>query len=137
MAVLTSAAFDVNVFDTALFDASEVTPVIVKLAVPREMQVAELGMTIAIFAYIYNYETSPGTAIPMNLVMPPEIQVYDPYDFTELDFQPMTNVDDGVYRYQYSVPNNGWYGAYSARVRAVNGAMSTLSKKAVVFTIHD
>jgi hypothetical protein len=129
--------FDVTVFDIPVFDAVEVAPVITKIAVPKEMVVAELGSTVAIFAHIYSYGSSSASAVPLNLTVLPEIQVYDPYDAADLDFQSMERVDDGVYRYQYVIPRSGWRGAYSARVRASNGLMETLSKKAVVFTIHE
>lgn len=127
--------FDSNVFDVMIFDTVELTPVIAKIAVPSEMRRVPVGATVVIFVYIYQYETSPGTAIPLNLSTPPDIQVYDPYDFSPVDFQMMTHADDGVYRYQYVVSNAGWSGAYSARVRAVNGQIATISDKAVVFTV--
>lgn len=137
MSETSPVVFDSNVFDVSIFDATMLTPVIVKLAVPKEMHVAEFGMTVMIFAYIYQYETSPGTAVPFNLTVAPTIQVYDPFDYSPVDFQPMLHADDGVYRYQYTVPYNGWAGAYSARVHAINGTVETLSKKAVVFTVRD
>lgn len=132
---LSIVVFDIGVFDAGVVDATEISPVVVRLAVPKEMWNAEFGMTVSIFAHIYGYSSSSRVATPLNVPVPPEIEVYDPYDSSGVGFVPMTHRDDGTYLYQYFIANNAWLGAYSARVRVSNGGVATISKKAVVFKI--
>lgn len=127
--------FDPVVFDKAIFDSLEITPVVGKIEVPEPMQVAAFGQIVSIFAYIYNVESTPNHAFPVSTPTPPQIEVYDPLDTISVAFTDMTWIDEGICMYQYQIPSVGFTGAYACRVKTLNGSKSSITEKVVATVV--
>ena len=130
----TEAVFDWNVFEWG-FDVMDIPPAFKSIAIEPEFGIVEAGQAVAVVATIVDLTTTLGETIPFDPATLPEIEILNPDDTVKVAFTDMNFVETGKYQYQHQTLSTDQTGAYSVRLRAVDGTMTGLTTKTVAFVV--
>jgi len=129
-----SYAFDFNVFDWS-FMVMDIIPTFVKIIMEREFQLVEAGQAVTLLASIQDIMTTVGERFNFDPGTTPQIEIYNPNGTTKVAFANMNFVSTGLYNYQHQTLVTDQIGLYTARFKAVNGTMTGLTDKLLVFEV--
>ncbi len=130
-----SVGFDWNSFSWG-FAIMDVIPTVNKAIMEREFQKVEAGQAVALIINLQDIMTSPGQRFNFDVTTQPQIEIYNPDNTTKVAFVNMNHIGQvGYYNYQHQTLTTDFTGIYTARFKSVNGTMTCLTDKMVVFEI--
>lgn len=127
--------FDWLVFDWG-FSVADIIPTLDRAIVAPEFAKVEAGQAVAIVINIKDIMTTVGERFDFNPATTPQIEIYDPVSTIKVTFTNMNFVGvTGYYNYQHQTLLADVKGPYTARFKAINGTMTMLTDKMVVFEV--
>ena len=128
-------AFQYDAFDWS-FMIMDIVPTFNKIIMEREFLLVEAGQAVTLLCNIQDVITTPGQRFNFNPGTTPQLEIYNPDGTTKVTFANMNFVSAGFYNYQHQTISTDQKGIYTARFKAVNGTMTALTDKIVVFKVE-
>ena len=126
--------FDPNVFDWS-FAIMSIIPTFNKIIMEREFQRVEAGQAVALICSIQDIITTPGQRFQFNPSLTPQVIIHNPDNTVKVGTTNMVFVSTGVYIYQHQTLSTDMIGFYTARFSAVDGSMTGITDRVVVFEV--
>lgn len=118
------------------FDVADEIPVFNQVLIQREFKKVEAGQAVAFQVNIQDLTTSLGQRFNFDPATTPQVEIYNPNGSTKVAFTNMSFFGlTGYYTYQHQTLINDAIGIYTARFKAINGSMTSLTDKIAMFEV--